>query len=211
MLEQLGIINFWAFVLGTVFIVLLPGPNSLYVLSTGAGHGIREGYKAALGVVVGDLILMTLTALGAASVLKTMPVMFMAVKYCGAAYLFYLGLRLLQSVIQRPKVVVTVDTRSSGHGRFHKAVLLSLLNPKAILFFVSFFVQFVDPSAGHTGWAFLVLGIVVEAISFSYLSLLIFGGDRLAEVFRRHQNLARLGNGSVGLLFMGFAARMVAE
>ncbi len=211
MLEQLGIINFWAFVLGTAFIVVLPGPNSLYVLSTGAGHGVREGYKAALGVVVGDLILMTLAALGAASVLKTMPVMFMVVKYCGAAYLFYLGVRLLQSVFRRPEKVVAVDTRVARHGRFHKALFLSLLNPKAILFFVSFFVQFVDPAAGHTGWAFLVLGLVVEILSFSYLSLLIFGGDRLAEVFRKHQNLARLGNGAVGALFMGFAARMVSE
>ncbi|MEJ6666440.1 MAG: leucine efflux protein LeuE, partial [Alcaligenes aquatilis] len=53
MLEQIGVVNFWAFVVGTVFIVLLPGPNSLYVLASGAGHGVREGYKAALGVVVG--------------------------------------------------------------------------------------------------------------------------------------------------------------
>lgn len=210
MLEQIGIINFWAFVVGTVFIVLLPGPNSLYVLASGAGHGVREGYKAALGVVVGDGILMTLTALGAASLLKTMPMIYMGIRWLGAAYLLYLGVRLLQSAFQKGGPVQTIDTRVR-QGRFRKALFLSLLNPKAILFFLSFFVQFVNPAAGHTGLAFLVLGLVVEVISFCYLSLLIFGGDRLAGIFRRHQRLSRMGNGSVGLLFMGFAARMISD
>lgn len=209
--QSVGIINFWAFVLGTVFIILLPGPNSLFVLSSSAAYGVREGYKAACGVLVGDFILMTLAALGAASLLNTMPLLFMGIKYCGAAYLFYLGMRLLMSAFRRPAPVQTVDLRPSEHGRFHKALLLSLLNPKAILFFISFFVQFVDPLANHPAWAFLILGVVVEVISFTYLSLLIFGGDRLAGLFRRHQHLARMGNGSVGTLFMGFAARMVAD
>jgi leucine efflux protein len=104
-----------------------------------------------------------------------------------------------------------VDTRLRHETRFRKALLLSLLNPKAILFFLSFFVQFVDPSKGHTGLAFMLLGLVVELISICYLSLLIFGGDRLAGIFRRHQRLSRMGNGSVGLLFMGFAARMISD
>lgn len=211
MLEQIGIINFWAFVVGTVFIVLLPGPNSLYVLASGAGHGVREGYKAALGVVVGDGILMTLTALGAASLLKTLPMLYMGIRWLGAAYLLYLGVRLLQSAFRQGGPVQSVDTRLRHETRFRKALFLSLLNPKAILFFLSFFVQFVDPSAGHTGLAFMLLGLVVEVISICYLSLLIFGGDRLAGIFRRHQRLSRMGNGSVGLLFIGFAARMISD
>jgi len=172
--EQIGIVNFWAFVVGTVFIVLLPGPNSLYVLASGAGHGVREGYKAALGVVVGDGILMTLTALGAASLLKTLPMLYMGIRWLGAAYLLYLGVRLLQSAFRQGGPVQSVDTRLRHETRFRKALLLSLLNPKAILFFLSFFVQFVDPSKGHTGLAFMLLGLVVELISICYLSLLIF-------------------------------------
>ncbi|HRL20761.1 leucine efflux protein LeuE [Alcaligenes sp. SDU_A2] len=210
-LEQIGIVNFWAFVVGTLFIVLLPGPNSLYVLASGAGHGVREGYKAALGVLVGDGILMTLTALGAASLLKTLPMFYTGIRWLGAAYLLYLGVRLLQSAFQQGGQVQSIDTRTRQQGRFRKALFLSLLNPKAILFFLSFFVQFVDPAAGHTALAFLVLGLVVQVISFCYLSLLIVGGDRLAGLFRRHQRLSRLGNGSVGVLFMGFAARMISD
>lgn len=211
MLSEYGILSLWTYVAGTVFIIVLPGPNSLFVLATGARRGVRAGYQAALGVFLGDSILMTLTAAGAASVLKVLPMLFVALKVLGAIYLCYLGVRLLSSA-WRP--VVSGDAQPVVFGRgssFRKALLLSLLNPKAILFLLSFFVQFVDPAYPHPALSFLILAAILQCVSFLYLSLLIFGGARLAAGFRRRPGIARLGSAATGALFLWFAGRLLLE
>lgn len=211
MLSQYGVLDLWTYVAGTVFIILLPGPNSLFVLATGASQGVRVGYQAALGVFIGDSILMALTAAGAASVLRVLPMLFMALKTLGALYLCYLGLRLLASA-WRPAAPLQARAVAVGSGsRFRKALLLSLLNPKAILFLLSFFVQFVDPAYPHPALSFLILAAILQTCSLLYLSVLIFGGARLAAAFRRRQGLARAGSGMVGLLFLWFAGRMAFD
>lgn len=210
MLAQYGVLDVWTYLAGTAFIVLLPGPNSLFVLATGAGRGVRAGYQAAFGVFIGDSILMTLTAAGAASVLRLLPMVFIALKAAGAVYLTYLGIRLLMSA-WRP-APAQVHAVAGGPGSpFRKALLLSLLNPKAILFLLSFFVQFVDPAYPHPALSFLILATILQICSAAYLSVLIFGGSRLAAAFRRRQGLARAGSGLVGVLFLWFAGRMAFE
>ncbi len=211
MLAHYGVVDIWTYLAGTIFIILLPGPNSLFVLATGAGRGVRAGYQAACGVFLGDSILMTLTAAGAASVLRLLPVLFFVLKAAGAVYLGYLGIRLLLSA-WRPAhgAARTVHGAAAGNP-FHKALLLSLLNPKAILFLLSFFVQFVDPAYSHPAIPFLILAAILQACSVLYLSVLIFGGARLAAAFRRSQGLARVGSGLVGILFLWFAGRMAVE
>lgn len=209
MLTDYGVINIWTYVAGTVFIILLPGPNSLFVLATSASRGVRVGYQAACGVFLGDSILMALTAGGAASLLRVLPVLFVALKVLGAAYLCYLGLRLIQSAWRHRPEARHVELGSGS--RFHKALLLSLLNPKAILFLLSFFVQFVDPAYAHPAVPFLILALILQSVSVVYLSVLIFGGARLAAAFRRRQMLARIGSGLTGVLFLGFAARLAFE
>ncbi|MBF9127514.1 leucine efflux protein LeuE, partial [Plantactinospora sp. S1510] len=97
----LGITDIWTYLLGTVAIILLPGPNSLFVLSTAAKTGVRTGYRAAAGVFVGDAVLMALSAAGVASLLTAHPPIFMVIKYAGAAYLGYLGLSMLRGAWRR--------------------------------------------------------------------------------------------------------------
>ncbi|MFC4296455.1 MAG: leucine efflux protein LeuE [Castellaniella sp.] len=210
MLSQYGVLDVWTYLAGVIFIILLPGPNSLFVLAIGAGRGIRAGYQAAFGVFVGDSILMTLTAAGAASVLRLLPMVFIALKAAGAVYLTYLGIRLLMSA-WRPGPAQTHAVTGGPGSPFRKALLLSLLNPKAILFLLSFFVQFVDPTYPHPGLSFFFLAAILQVCSLLYLSALIFGGSRLAASFRRRQGLARAGSGLVGLLFLWFAGRMAFE
>src|SRR4030095_8128768 len=98
---MLGVTDIWTYVIGTVAIILLPGPNSLYVLSTAARHGVRAGSRAAAGVFLGDWTLMVLAALGVASVLKAFPPLFMVVKYAGAGYLGYVGIMMAVGAIRR--------------------------------------------------------------------------------------------------------------
>ncbi|MCY1214904.1 Leucine efflux protein [compost metagenome] len=211
MMPTLGITDLWTYVLGTLFIVLLPGPNSLFVLATAAQRGVGAGYRAASAVFLGDAILMLLSALGIASLLKAEPMLFLGLKYVGAAYLFYLGVGMLRGGWQklRQPVEQAVPARDLDVNQpFRKALLLSLSNPKAILFFVSFFIQFVDPGYAYPGLSFLVLGTILEVISALYLSFLIFSGVRLAAWFRQRQRLAAGASSGVGALFVGFGVKL---
>lgn len=214
MAPTLGITDLWTYVLGTLFIVLLPGPNSLFVLATAAQRGVASGYRAASAVFLGDAILMLLSALGIASVLKAEPMLFLALKYVGAAYLLYLGIGMLRGgwqKLRQPMEQAAAPAREVDVNQpFRKALLLSLSNPKAILFFISFFIQFVDPGYAYPGLSFLVLGTILEIISALYLSFLIFSGVRLAAWFRRRQRLAAGASSGVGALFVGFGVKLAS-
>ena len=212
MLPSLGITDLWTYILGTVFVVLLPGPNSLFVLATATQRGIAAGYQAACGVFLGDTVLMLLSALGIASLLRTEPMFFSALKYLGAAYLCWLGVNMLISAWRsRHNTAATVEAihkQKPATRPTRKAFLLSISNPKAILFFVSVFIQFVDPGYAHPGLSFLVLGLIVQLISCLYLSLLIFTGARLAQWFRQRQRLATGALSGVGAMFVGFGVKL---
>jgi len=232
----LGTHDLTTYLLGTIAIVLLPGPNSLYVLSVAARRGIRAGYTGAGGVFLGDAVLMTLSAAGVASLLRAEPGLFMIVRYAGAAYLCYLGFGLLRGAWRRwrQRDVPAAGQRSTVEGAagqrsivesavagpaeqagknedahpFRRALLISLLNPKAILFFVAFFIQFVEPGYPHPALSFLVLGVFAELISAVYLTALIFTGSFLASQFRQRRRLASALTTGVGALFLGFALRL---
>lgn len=208
-----GITDLTTYVLGAVFIILLPGPNSLYVLSVAAQRGVRMGFQAAGGVFVGDTILMVLSATGVASILHTVPALFMVLKYAGAAYLAWIGLNMLLGAWRNwrapagaPTSPAVVDSRRP----MRKALVISLLNPKAILFFISFFIQFVDPAYPHPALTFLVLGGIVQALSMAYLATVILIGARVADGFRRRRRLAASMSGGVGALFLGFGAKLAS-
>jgi leucine efflux protein len=210
MIVVLGITDLWTYVLGTVAIILLPGPNVFYVLTTAARRGVADGYRAASGVFVGDAVLMVLSAAGVASLMKAYPPVFTVIKYLGAAYLVWLGIGMIRGAWRRwrspsgPAVAVARTVENP----FRKALVVSLLNPKAILFFVSFFIQFVDPAYPYPAVSFLVLGVIASSASALYLSAIIFTGTFLATQFRRRRRLSAGMTSVVGALFLGFGLRL---
>lgn len=210
-----GITDLTAYILGTIAIILLPGPNSLYCLSVAAAQGIGKGYRAIAGIFVGDGILILVTVFGAGSLLKLYPSLFNAIKLIGGLYLMYLGVKLLigayhtfsqRMILAQATPKLTIPATHQNY--FYRAMLLSLTNPKAILFFLSFFVQFVDPSYEHPLLSFLLLAVILQCISFAYLSVLAFAGQGLARRFNRHPLLIVLSMSLVGLLFIGFAIKL---
>jgi leucine efflux protein len=209
----LGITDFWTYVLGVVAIILLPGPNSIFVLSVGARRGVRAGYQAVGGVFIGDAVLMVLSATGVASLLNTYPPLFLVLKYAGAAYLTWVGVTIIRSAWQRWRnrgegaSIETPEMPGMQHP-FRRAAVISLLNPKAILFFVSFFIQFVEPGYAYPVVSFLVLGAVVQFFSLLYLTALIFGGRFLAGQFRERRRLAAGATTGIGALFVGFGIKL---
>ncbi|MDP5238809.1 leucine efflux protein LeuE [Uliginosibacterium sp. 31-16] len=205
-----GVTDIWTYALGALFIVLLPGPNSLYVMAVASREGVKAGYRGACGVFLGDTVLMIFSAAGAASLLKTHPALFMLVKYVGAAYLGWVGLGLLRQALAnwRGKAGAAGGQAEEASRPFRRALIISLMNPKAILFFISFFIQFVDPQAAQPALAFLILGVILQVLSALYLSALIFGGAYLASQFRRRKRLAAAGTASVGGVFLGFGVKL---
>jgi leucine efflux protein len=216
---MLGTTDLSTYLAGLALIVLLPGPNSLYVVSVAARRGRRVGYRAAAGVLCGDTVLMTLSAAGVASLLKASPVAFDIVKFAGAGYLTWLAVGMLRGARQlwraRAERSAAGGEAAGEPGRpaaqpverpYRRALIVSLFNPKAILFFIAFFVQFVDPDYAHPALSFLALGAWAQLFSITYLSLLIFGGSYLAAAFRRRL-AAGLSAGAAGL-FLGFAAKL---
>ncbi|MFF5495018.1 leucine efflux protein LeuE [Streptomyces aquilus] len=208
-----GVIDLPTYLAGLVLIVLLPGPNSLYVLSVAARRGVRAGYTAAAGVWCGDTVLMTLSAAGVASLLQANAVLFGIVKYAGAGYLTWLAVGMLRAAwgMWRSRKETAAQEASEGASYerpYRRALVISLFNPKAILFFVAFFVQFVDPGYAYPALSFVVLGAFAQAASFLYLTALIFSGTRLADAFRRRKRLSAGATSAAGALFLGFAVKL---
>lgn len=214
-----GVTDYMTYIIGTIFIVILPGPNSLYVMSIASRFGIKTGYLGALGVFTGDLILILCTALGAASLLHAFPWLFILLKVVGAAYLSYLGIRLLIAGYntcfkKAERIEATAPSNANQTQQFHPyrtALTISILNPKAIFFYLSFFIQFVDPSYPYPALSFAVLSVSLQIISMGYLTILIFSGVKLANFFNTRYKTAALGVAGVGLLFCGFGLKLATS
>lgn len=208
-----GVTDWFTYVMGTIGIILLPGPNSLFVLSVATGRGVRSGFQSAGGVFAGDSILLLLVAMGAAGLMHAQPALFTVVKYAGALYLAWVGVGLLRAAVSRrhatPDIgAVVVPAPANLQQPFRRALLISLLNPKAIVFFLSFFVQFIDPAYPNPAVPFLILAAILMAFSGIYLSVLIVAGAKMANGFRRRQRLSAALSGAVGALFIWFGAKL---
>ncbi|WKX71781.1 leucine efflux protein LeuE [Streptomyces sp. XD-27] len=242
---MLGITDLSTYLAGLALIILLPGPNSLYVVSVAARRGPRAAYGAACAVLCGDAVLMALSAGGVASLLTASPVLFSVVKFAGAGYLTWLavgmlrgawalwrgrgrgartaeragdsartaeqagdGARTARRAADGEESALTTGIKEAAERPFRRALVISLLNPKAILFFISFFVQFVDPEYAHPALSFVVLGAWAELFSLTYLTILIFSGSFLAATFRRRKRLTAALSATAGTAFLGFAAKL---
>ncbi len=213
--SSLGIVDFPAYLLGTILIILFPGPNSLYVLTIATLKGWRAGAWASFGIFIGDAILMLGLALGAASLLSASPAIFMLMRALGAAYLVWLGYGFLRSGVRRwSGIAIAASQENQLHyvSTLHPsiaALFLSLTNPKAIFFFISFFSQFIQAESQHPVYAFLYLAVVLQVVSMAYLASLIFAGQFFLGYFQKHPRYASLLWIAVGVLLMVFGGKLL--
>ena len=209
-----GITDIYAYLLGALLIILLPGPNSLYCLSVSASQGKQAGLWAMVGILVGDTVLILATVLGVGTLLKLYPSVFFAIKLVGGSYLAYLGGRLLLgawATFKNRHLLAGKPLKLSAQATqnyFYRSLTLSLTNPKAILFFLSFFVGFVDPSYAYPLLSFFILALILQFFSFSYLILLVVSGKTLADKFGGKPWLMIIGMLIVGILFVGFGVNL---
>ena len=203
-----GIIDFPLYLIGAVTIVLIPGPNSLYCLAVATQQGARQAAKVMAAIFLGDSVLILCAVGGAASLLKSNPVLF-------GIYLAYLGINMLRGAWAARRRTAIEAHAAQAHAAmrandnvFRHALLLSLSNPKAALFFLSFFIPFVDTRYPHPALSFFILAAVMQTLSMCYLATLALAGDKLLAKLRHQRNLAALGAATVGLLFCLFAVKL---
>lgn len=198
-----GISDYGAFVAAIVLFLAIPGPGNLALITSTGKGGVAGGLGATLGVIVGDQVLMWLAVAGVATVLATYPAAFVAVQWMGALYLTWLGWKLLSA---KPGDAPVLNIRPRDF--FQQAVVITLLNPKAIVFYMAFFPLFVDPQT-HLGWiSFGVMAATIAALTFLYglgMSLLTY---HLAERMRANPRVGRLLEKLAGVFLVGFGLKL---
>ena len=200
------------FVVAVTMLLLSPGPSMAFVLAQGASHGLRGGCAAALGIGVADLVLTALTASGVTAVVAAWPPAFELIRYAGVLYLLYLAFKTLrrqapadgcpraQGARAEPVALRTV---------FVRAMVNSLLNPKALLFFMVFLPQFVDLAHGPVLPQLIVLGCVLSLISTVFHALLGGIGGAARRFFARHPQASRWQPYLLAAVLLALALRLV--
>jgi leucine efflux protein len=199
----LGIHDFVAFVAAVLVFLMLPGPGTLALLNSTGKGGFRAGATATLGLIVGDQLLLWLAVAGVAALLQTSPLVFRAVQYAGAAYLAYLGLRL---AFARDAPARTPAVRTAND--FRQALLITLLNPKAIVFYMAFFPLFIDPPTQKGFVTFAAMAGTTAALTLVYCLTLVALAGFSADRIRAHRALARTLEKLAGIALVGFSIKL---
>lgn len=193
-----------AFVLLLFLLLFLPGPGNLALISSASKGGLAGGLASVGGLLLGDQILLWLTVAGVAAVLKTFPTLFLALQWSGAAYLAWLGYKMVTARAgEGPRIQIT-----PGH-YFRETMVITLLNPKAIMFYFAFFPQFIDP-VNHQGWVtFAVMALTIAALGFAYCLGVVLVTHFMAERIRAKPQFSGFLQKLAGLCLIGFGLKMV--
>jgi threonine/homoserine/homoserine lactone efflux protein len=198
-----GITDYSAFVVAIIVFLLIPGPGNLALITSTGKGGIKGGLAATLGVIGGDQVLMWLAVVGVAALLAAYPAAFKGVQWSGAAYLTWLGAKMLLTKHgDTPALII----RPSHFMR--QALMITLLNPKAIVFYMAFFPLFVNP-AGHQGLStFAVMAATIAALTFCYGLTVVLLTHLLANHFRANPWISNALGRFAGLFLIGFGVRL---
>jgi leucine efflux protein len=199
-----GISDFGAYSVAFVLLLFLPGPGNLALINSTSKGGLTGGLAAALGLLLGDQVLLWLTVGGLAALLQARPSVFLVLQWAGAAYLAWLGYKMLAaSPSEGPGIHIT-----PGH-HLRETLLITLLNPKAIMFYLAFFPQFIDP-VSHQGWiTFAAMALTIAALGFVYCMGVVLVTHFMAERIRANPNVSGWLQKLAGVCLIGFSFKMV--
>ena len=198
-----GIADYGAFVLAILVFLAIPGPGNL-ALITATGHGgVRAGMAAACGVVAADQVLMWAAVAGVAALLATHPWAFAAVQWLGAAYLAWLGWKMLTAAPGAPPVL-----HMQPRHNFKQGAIITLLNPKAIVFYMAFFPLFVDPQQHQGVLTFAVMALTIASLTLLYALVVVLLTRYLAQRLRAHPLIGRTLEKTAGMLLLGFGLKL---
>ena len=198
-----GIADYGAFVVAIIVFLAIPGPGNLALLTATAKGGVRGGMAATLGVIAGDQVLLWSAVAGVAALLVASPSVFSAVQWAGAAYLVGLGFALLKTKIGDAPVL-----NMAPHHYFRQALFITVLNPKAIVFYMAFFPLFVTPAIHQGLLTFAVMAATIAALTFGYGLVAVLLAHFLAARVRANPLIGLVLNKIAGLLLIGFGLKL---
>lgn len=201
--------QFIGFLAAAMLITVSPGPDNLMVLGFGIARGRAKGIAFGLGCGLGCLSHTLLAALGVSALIAASPVAFLALKICGGLYLVWLGIQALRS---RGQVQATEarDGDDSLARLFAKGMLANAINPKVVLFFLSFLPQFVVAENGHVGWQTAQLGLVFTLQAALLFSLLGYFSGTVGQWLQRHERAGMWLDRLAGTIFVALGVRLIA-
>jgi threonine/homoserine/homoserine lactone efflux protein len=205
---MLGIHHYWLFIATAVVLILTPGQDTFFILGRSIASGRPAGIAAALGVSAGTIVHTCAAALGLSALLATSPYAFMAVKFAGASYLLYIGVRAL---LTRSNGLPGADAANPGDGRwpaFRQGIVTNLLNPKVALFFLALMPQFISAGSPNKVGAFLALGLSFVTLGLAWCTTLAIGAAYLRKAFLRRPSLASWMNRIAGTMFIALGLRL---
>jgi leucine efflux protein len=198
-----GIADYGAFVVAIIIFLAIPGPGNLALITSTSKGGIIGGLAATWGVIAGDQVLMWMAVAGVAALLSAYPAAFNAIQWLGAAYLAWLGFKLLTA---KPgdKPVLNIQPRHY----FKQAMMITLLNPKAIVFYMAFFPLFVDPAKQQGLLTYAVMAATIAALTFVYGLIAVLISYFMAERIRSNPSMTNVLQKLAGVFLIGFGVKL---
>jgi len=206
MIEQTTLITYMAILLGFVFI---PGPAVLLTLARSTSSGSKVGLATGLGIAVGDLVHTFLAVAGISSLILASALLFNVIKYLGAAYLIYLGVKAIFEKSD-PKVLGTLKAINIRDA-FRQAVILEVLNPKSAMFFLAFLPQFVNPENGMVAMQLVTLGVLFVLMSLISTIVVAISAGRVGHFLRKNPSVMRWQNKVVGGIYCSLGLRIALQ
>jgi leucine efflux protein len=200
---MLGIADYGAFCAAILLFLMLPGPGTFALLTSTGKGGFRAGAAATAGIIIGDQVLLWLAVAGVAALLAAHPLLFKAMQSLGALYLAWIGLRLL---FAKPGAAAPIRIEPRHYLR--QALLITLLNPKAIVFYMAFFPLFIDPSRHRGVVTFVAMALTIGVITAGYCLALCAFADKIGEKVRARTRLVRALERLAGVFLIGFGIRL---
>jgi threonine/homoserine/homoserine lactone efflux protein len=198
-----GISDYGAFVVAIIVFLAIPGPGNLALLTATAKGGVRAGMAATFGVIAGDQALLWMAVAGVATLLVTYPAAFALVQWLGAAYLAWLGFKL---VTAKPGDAPVLELKP--HHYLRQAFVITVFNPKAIVFYMAFFPLFVDPAVHQGLVTFAFMAVTIAVLTFCYGLVVVLLAHYLAERIRASDRATSALNKTAGVLLIGFGLKL---
>lgn len=198
-----GVADYGAFVVAILVFLAIPGPGNLALITSTGKGGIAGGLGATFGVIAGDQVLLWAAVAGVSAIMAAYPAAFHAVQWLGAIYLAWLGLKMLRA---RPGAGPILQIQPRHY--FRQALLITLLNPKAIVFYLAFFPLFVDPAQHQGLTTFGVMAATIAGLTFLYGLAAVLLTWKLAERIRANPRLSAVLEKTAGMFLIGFGIKL---
>lgn len=203
-----GIENYWGFVLASVLLNLTPGADTLYILTRTIAEGGKSGIASAAGILTGTFLHIIAVSLGLAQIISHSPALFSAIKYAGAIYLIYLGIKAWRT----PLTLSQNRLENLPLAKiFRQGVITNLLNPKVVLFFLALLPQFVSLGTEQTFLPFMILGLTFLTTSSLWCGVLVIAASPVGHFLRHNRKVADLMNRLCGTVFIGLGVKIGLE